>query len=118
MKKVRTNLCPTMHYRKVISVQSLRAKLFLPDLTPFYCYLWNHANQVVYKNMTETGDQLRERIQNAFNIISNTVGIFETVRRMEICILARRNCGRCINNIFLMDQFLLRRMNLPMEAGM
>ena len=45
-----------------------------PYLTLLDFYLQSRAKELVYKNTTETEDQLWECIQNGFTIISNTNG--------------------------------------------
>jgi Transposase. len=62
-----------------------------PDLNPVDFYLWGHAKSQVYATPVDTEDQLRLRIVETFNLIRNSLFIFQRVRfnfikRLTACI--------------------------------
>lgn len=63
-----------------------------PDMNPLDFFLWGHCKALVYAQPINTIDELRQSIENAFQDIRATPGIFQRVnlslhRRMEACIL-------------------------------
>lgn len=62
-----------------------------PDLTPLDFFLWGYCKALVYSVPVINVEELRERINNAFETIRNTAGIFQRVnhniyRRYEACV--------------------------------
>lgn len=64
-----------------------------PDINPLDFFFWGYLKSLVYTTPIETVDELRNRIEQACDIIRNTPEIFQRVReslrrRVESCIMA------------------------------
>lgn len=64
-----------------------------PDLNPLDFYLWGHLKTLVYNSPIDTIEELELRISNGIEMIKQTPGIFERVRRSM-----RRRLNACIEN--------------------
>lgn len=62
-----------------------------PDLTPLDFFAWGHLKTMVYSRPVNNIQELRERIENACQIVRETPGIFERVRRSFL-----RRCEICM----------------------
>lgn len=63
-----------------------------PDMNPLDFFLWGHCKSLVYSRPVVSIEDLRDRIQQAFQDIRGTLGILDRVnislhRRMEACVL-------------------------------
>ena len=55
-----------------------------PDLNPLDFYFWGHLKSVVYATPINTVEELRNRINDAFQQVRQNPGIFERVRRSMV----------------------------------
>lgn len=63
-----------------------------PDITPLDFYVWGRAKELVYATEVPTRDELRQRIEVAFETIK------EEVRMRTTTVEIRERCRACIRN--------------------
>jgi hypothetical protein len=64
-----------------------------PDLNPLDFYLWGHLKTVVYATPVNDAGDLRERVQNACQVIRDDNFVFERIRHS--CV---RRAQTCVQN--------------------